>query len=102
MKNHLEEGIRHYHLVLTQLAMLLIQKYRSADNINLTILLRPVAALLLYRVPYPRIQTVVLRTHIGHQETFIHRLLTPFVVACRAHVSPVETRIEIICLRTLR
>ena len=96
MKNHLEEGIRHYHLVLTQLAMLLIQKYRSADNINLTILLRPVAALLLYRVPYPRIQTVVLRTHIGHQETFIHRLLTPFVVTSRTHVSPVETTVIII------
>ena len=102
MKNHLEEGIRHYHLVLTQLAMLLIQKYRSADYINLAILLRPVAALLLYRVPYPRIQTVVLRTHIGHQETFVHRLLTPFVVTSRTHVSPIETRIEIICLRTLR
>ena len=93
MKNHLEEGIRHYHLVLTQLAMFLIQKYRSADNINLAILLRPVAALLLYRVPYPRIQTVVLRTHIGHQETFIHRLLTPFVVTSRTHVSPVQSTV---------
>ena len=96
MKNHLEEGIRHYHLVLAQLAMLLVQKYRSADNINLTILLRPVAALLLYRIPYPRIQTVVLRTHIGHQETFIHRLLAPFVIACRTHVSPVQTTVIII------
>ena len=27
----------------------------------------------LYRVPYPRIQTVVLRTHIGHQEDVYKR-----------------------------
>ena len=36
------------------------------------------------------------------KKVFIHRLLAPLVIACRTQVSPVETRIEIICLRTLR
>ena len=56
------------------------QKYRSADNINLAILLRPVAALLLYRVPYPRIQTVVLRTHIA--VSYTHLSLGSSLLTC--------------------
>ena len=82
--------------------MLLVQKDRSANDIYLAILLSPSAALLLDTVPYARIQGMSLRTHVGHQETFIHRLLAPLVIACRTQVSPVETRIEIISLRTLR
>ena len=39
---------------------------------------------------------MVLRTDIGQQEGFFHRITVPFVVACRTHVSTVVARVVVV------
>ena len=101
-EDNLEESIRHHHLILTQFAMLLIQEYWTADDIDLTIFLSPGTALLFYAIPDSRIQSMGLRTHIGHQEAFVHSLLVPLVIASRTEMTSIITAVVVISLRSLR
>ena len=49
-----------------------------------------------------RIQSMGLRTHIGHQEAFVHGFLIPFVVTCRTEMTSIITAVVVISLRSLR
>ena len=100
-EDNLEESIRHHHLVLTQFTMLLIQEYRTANDINLAIFLCPGTTLLFDTIPDTRIQGMGLRTHIGHQEALVHSLLVPLVITSRTEMASIITAVVVISLRSL-
>ena len=94
-EDYLEESIRHHHLVLTQFAMLLIQENRTAYDIYLTVFLCPGTTLLFDTIPDARIQGMGLGTHIGHQETLVHSLLIPLVIASRTEMTSIITAVVV-------
>lgn len=86
-KYNLEEGFWHDNLVGTYGFMLLSKEYRTAYNIDIAISLSPAATQHLYLVPVATIEISILGTTVGKQKRFVHGILTPFVIACRAHVT---------------
>lgn len=86
--DNLEERVGHDDL-LSNLLMLATEEDGTSHDVDLPILFRPLAALDFHLVPIARVEVVVLRTDVSHKETFLLRLLTPFVVARRTHVTTV-------------
>ena len=98
---HLEEGIGYSHLVFTNgFVLIFVIKYRSTSNINLAIFTSPHSTFAFYIAPRTTIDTEVLRTNIGKQETLIHRFLIPLVITCRTHMPPTPTTLFIVVVRS--
>ena len=88
--NNFEKGFWFWYPVFSDTVMFLIHENRSTDNIDISIFFRPLPASFLNGVPYTTVQRFVLGTDVCHQETLIHCLFVPFVVAGGTHVASVN------------